>query len=167
LQCVAECCGVLQCVAVWDSVCVAVCCSVLHFSSTYTSVLGTSGTCSVLQSVAVFCSVLQRVAFLMDLHYCLGNKWNLTHHATHARQSWGHLPHGAQVPIPPTLHCHVRPNTLQHTATHCNNTLPCQAKHTATHCNTLQHTATHCNTLPCQAIRPSISPITGSSYHCS
>jgi len=35
----------------------------------------------------------------------------------------------------------LQPNTMQHTATHCN------TLHTATHCNTLQHTATHWNTL--------------------
>ena len=55
LQCVAVCCSVVQCGAVWCSVlqCVAVCCSVLQCGAVW---------CSVLQCVAVCCSVLQCVA---------------------------------------------------------------------------------------------------------
>jgi len=55
--------------------------------------------------------------------------------------------------IDAATHC----NPVQHTATHCNNTLQHTAtthyntlqQHTATtHCTTPHHAATHCNTLP-------------------
>jgi len=76
LQCVAVCCSVLQCVAVWFEVdlmccssvlqCVAVCCSVVcGRSNSSPSFLNQSDLCivkSVLQCVAVCCSVLQCVA---------------------------------------------------------------------------------------------------------
>jgi len=55
--CVAVCCSVLQCVAIWHELCVlqrvAVCCSVLQCAAVC---------CSVLQYVAICCTVLQCVA---------------------------------------------------------------------------------------------------------
>jgi len=78
----------------------------------------------VLQYVAVCCSVLQCVAYewCCDLRCEYSRRFLCTH---------------------PTC------NTLQHTATHCDNshtvTHRNTLQHTTTHCDTPQHTATHCN----------------------
>jgi len=57
LYCVAVCCSVLQCVAVWLQ-CAAVCCSVFAVC------------CSVLQCAAVCCSVLQCAAMCCNVLQC-------------------------------------------------------------------------------------------------
>ena len=65
LQCGAECCSVVQSVAVWGSVvqCGAVWCRVVQSGAVCCSVLQCVAVCcSVLQCVAVCCSVLQCVA---------------------------------------------------------------------------------------------------------
>ena len=88
-MCVAACCSVLQCVAVWCSVmrlsdplielamCVAVCCSVLQCVAVWCSVMRLSdwlielamcvaACCSVLQCVAVWCSVMRLRDWLIE-----------------------------------------------------------------------------------------------------
>ena len=83
LQCVAECCSVMQCVAVCLD-CVAACCNVLGLSRCLVCVACVAVCltcvavcCSVLQCVAVCCSVLQCVADtthsheMRRAHHCL------------------------------------------------------------------------------------------------
>ena len=119
LQSVAVCCRVLQCVAECHSVLqsATVCCIVFLFKRLswkgnepwpFRVLFLTLITMSILIFSWTGCNILKQTVTL----------WNtLQHSATHR-------------------------NTLQHTATLCNTLL-----HTATHCNTLQHTATRCNTL--------------------
>jgi len=114
--------------------------------------------CSVLQCVAVCCSVLQYGAVCCSVSQCVAVMLPLRN----LRQSRN----GSHSQNTATL-C----NTLQHTATHCNNhdthnnsfvriwdlftkailhseLSSCSTlQHTATHCNTLQHNAQHCTTL--------------------
>ena len=118
------CCSVLQCVAVRCSVlhvcvmqCVAASGSLDSSRPLPSPHSGACGyvCCSMLQCIAICRSALQCVACRCVAVCCS------------ALQRLAAL---------------IAPDTLQHTATHCNT-----LQHTATHCNTLQHTATHCNTL--------------------
>ena len=75
LQCIAVCCFVLQCIAVYCSVlqCIAVCCFVLQCIAVYCSVLQCIAVCcSVLQYIAVCCSVVQCVAGVLHSRWCYG-----------------------------------------------------------------------------------------------
>ena len=121
--------------------CVALCCSVLQCVAVCFNVLQCVAVCcSVLKCAAVCCSVLQCAAVCCSVLQCVTV---CRKYAVCIKIHCNTLQHTATHAQQTATYC----NTLQHTATHCNTSLPAKGAGVATYCNTLQHTATCCNAL--------------------